>query len=94
MGKGERELSDVVVVLVEEMGMTIHDAAKKLTEIGLIVSDLDEEELVVEGTIEAEKLSGLKRLEFVKYVRDVFNYIAEEEGEEDELGSEADDAGA
>jgi hypothetical protein len=95
MGKDEKELSDVVIVLVEEIGMTIHDAARKLTEVGLIVSEVDEEEAIVEGTIETEKVGGLKEMVFVKYVRNVFNYVAEEsEGDEDDLTSEADDAGA
>src|SRR5580658_3782837 len=71
MGKDEKELSDVVIVLVEEIGMTIHDAARKLTEVGLIVSEVDEEEAIVEGTIETEKVGGLKEMVFVKYVRNV-----------------------
>ena len=94
MGKEEKELSDVVVVIVEEAGMSATDAAQKLREMGLDVSAVDENEFVVEGTIETEKVGGIKRLEFVKYVRDVFNYLTEEGEGEDDLNSEADDAGA
>ncbi len=56
----------------------------------------------MEGTIETIKVKSLQTLEFVKYVRTVFNYIADYppgdprnlDPDEDELGSEADDAGA
>lgn len=95
MGREDRELSDIVVVLMEEMGMTTEDATRKLREVGVEVSDVNAQEGVVEGTIETEKIGGLKELHFVKYVRDVFRYVAEEsDGDEDDLKSEADDAGA
>jgi hypothetical protein len=94
MGKEERELSDVVVVIVEEAGISAAAAAEKLREIGLVVSGVDENECVIEGCIETEKISGIKRMEFVKYVRDVFSYLTEAGEEDDKLSSEADDAGA
>ena len=95
MGKEEKELSDIVVIVVEAAGLTTRDAAQKLQEVGLEVSGMDENECVVEGTIATEKLVHIRKLEFVKYVRDVFNYLSEQgESEEDELSSEADDAGA
>jgi hypothetical protein len=96
------ELSDVVVVMIDEPGMTIQDASKKLTELGLAVSDVDEADGVVEGTIETEKVAALKKLPFVKYVRDVFNYLADfapgdprnHDKDDEKLPEEADDAGA
>jgi len=102
MAHQDAELSDVVVVLVEEPGMTAEDAANQLRDLGLAVSDVDEANGVVEGTIETAKIKSLKQLEFVKYVRDVFNYLADYppgdprnlDRDEDELDSEADDAGA
>jgi hypothetical protein len=102
MSHEEAELSDVVIVLLDDPGMTIADAAKKLTEQGLSVSDIDESNGVVEGTIETVKLPQLKKLTFVKYVRDVFNYVADFPAGDprnagpdgDDLPSEADDAGA
>ncbi|MGD0461501.1 MAG: hypothetical protein ABSB74_03330 [Tepidisphaeraceae bacterium] len=96
------ELSDVVVIIVDEPGMTTQAAAQKLKSLGLSVSDVDEENGAVTGTIETTKLKSLQKLEFVKYVRTVFNYIADYpagdprnlDPEGDELGPEADDAGA
>ncbi|HEX4056284.1 MAG TPA: hypothetical protein VHX86_18640 [Tepidisphaeraceae bacterium] len=98
----DNELSDVVVVLVDEPGMTTKAAAEKLKPLGLAVSDVDEDNGVVEGTIETAKARSLEKLEFVKYVRTVFNYIADYpagdprnlDPDGDELGPEADDAGA
>jgi hypothetical protein len=102
MAHQDAELSDVLVVLVDGPGMTAQDAANKLRELGLAVSDVDEDDGVVQGTIETARIKSLKQLEFVKYVRNVFNYIADYptgdprnfDTDEDELDSEADDAGA
>ena len=96
------ELSDVVVIIVDEPGMTTQAAAQKLKSLGLSVSDVDEENGAVTGTIETAKLKSLQKLDFVKYVRTVFNYIADypagdprnHDPDVDELGPEADDAGA
>jgi hypothetical protein len=96
------ELSDVVVVLVDEPGMTTQAAAEQLKPLGLQISNVDEENGVVEGTIEAAKVKSLQTPAFVKYVRTVFNYIADyppgdprnRDSDDDELSSEADDAGA
>ena len=95
MENQDDELSDVVVVLVDEPGMTTQAAAEKLKPLGLDVSNVDEENGVVEGTIETAKVKSLENLEFVKYVRKVFDYVTESgDADKDELSSEADDAGA
>jgi hypothetical protein len=102
MGHDDAELSEVTVVLADDPGMSAKDAAAKLAEAGLAVSDVDESNGVVEGTIETAKITLLKKLEFVKYIRDVFNYVADyPPGDprnldivQDDLPSEADDAGA
>jgi hypothetical protein len=98
----DQELSDVVVIIVDEPGMTTAQAADKLKAAGLAISNVDEANGAVEGTIETAKAKSLEKLEFVKYVRTVFNYIADYpagdprnlDPDGDELGPEADDAGA
>ena len=77
MAHQDAELSDVVVVLVDEPGMTTEDAANKLRDLGLAVSDVNENDAVVQGTIETDRIKSLKALKFVKYVRNVFNYMAD-----------------
>jgi hypothetical protein len=96
MAHQEAELSDVIVVLVDEPGMPTPDAADKLRNLGLAVSHIDQANGVVEGAIETAKIQLLRQLKFVKYVRNVFNYIAEGPDNLDndgDLSSEADDAG-
>lgn len=88
--QGETEMSDVVVILEEEPGMTIQQAAQKLKELGVMVTDIDEDNEVIEATVETQRIGELKKLSFVKYVRDVFNWAKESEQEEGEV----DDAGA
>jgi len=102
MDHEDAELTEVIVVLVDEPGMSTQDAANKLAELGLVISDVGESDGVVSGTIETARLRLLKKLEFVKYVRDVFNYVADYppgdprnlDAVEDDLPSDADDAGA
>jgi hypothetical protein len=73
----DAELSDIEVVLEEEPGITTAKAAEKLTSLGLCVSNVDHENCIIEGTIDCAKVNSLKSLDFVKYVRVVFNYIAD-----------------
>ena len=73
----DAELSDIEVVLVEELDLTFDQAAEKLKSLGLAVSNLDTENCIIEGTIDTCKLHALNSCEFVKYVRTVFSYIAD-----------------
>jgi hypothetical protein len=102
MAHEDAELSDVEVVLADDVKLNVAEAAEEMKKVGLFVEDTDEENRVVEGTIEEAKVGDLKKLPFVKYVRIVFTYIADYppgdprnlDGDDDELSSEADDAGA
>ena len=73
----DAELSDIAVILEEVLDFTTAKAAEKLTTLGLCVSNVDHENCIVEGTIDAAKVNSLKSLDFVKYVRVVFTYIAD-----------------
>jgi hypothetical protein len=73
----DAELSDVEIVFEDEPGLTIDQATAKLKDLGLSISNVDQENCIVEGTIDTAKVNGLKSLNFVKYVRVVFNYIAD-----------------
>jgi beta-lactam-binding protein with PASTA domain len=94
MSKAEEEHSDVVVVLVDQPGMTMADAIEQLKSAGLEVSDTDGDNDVVEGTILTAKIGAIKKLTFVKYVRDVFDYYSEKDDEEAQSGDldDVDDA--
>jgi|HubBroStandDraft_6_1064221.scaffolds.fasta_scaffold706475_1 hypothetical protein len=102
MAHQDAQLTDVMIVLIDEPGMTASDAAARLKDLGLAVSDIDEENAVIEGTIETIKIDSLQTLLFVKYVRNLFNYVADfPTGDprnldqlEDEDIADVDDAGA
>jgi hypothetical protein len=83
-------MSDVVVILEEEPGISIEQAADKLKGLGVIVTDIDRENDVIEATVQADRIAELKKLPFVKYVRDVFDWVSEQQEQEEDV----DDAGA
>jgi hypothetical protein len=92
MAESEEEMSDVMVVLADEPGMTVQEAVAKLQAAQLSVTNVDEDDGVVEGTIDAGKVAALRGLPFVKYVRDVFNYVNKPDPGDDE--PDVNDAGA
>jgi hypothetical protein len=69
-------LSDVVVMLedlTDDQTMRVVDLLKAA---GLEVSRVDNDQSVVEGTIEASKAHDLNHVPSVRYVRTVFTYEA------------------
>ena len=82
----QEEVSDVEIVLKENLPGGNPKALDALREHGLHVTDVDDADGVVEGTIPADRLDELKRLPCVAYLRDVFTYIAEEDAEQPEGG--------
>jgi hypothetical protein len=76
MTEQPEEICDVEVILEEpyaERESTIND----LRGHGLEVTNVDRDDGVVEGTIPADKVLELRRLESVAYVRIVFTYLAQ-----------------
>ena len=68
--------SEVVVVLEELTTEQTARAVELLKAAGLDVCRVDDEQSVVEGTIEAFKAHDLKSVPNVRYVRTVFTYEA------------------
>ena len=73
----ELEVLDVEVVLKGEYAGRNNEAYAQLQSHGLSILDKDEDDGVVEGTIPADRLAELQRLDCVAYVRTVLEYIAE-----------------
>jgi hypothetical protein len=69
-------LSDVVVVLEELSTEQTARVVEHLASAGMEVSNVNDDQSVVEGTIEAHKAHDLKTVEHVRYVRTVFTYGA------------------
>jgi len=81
MATREEEELDVDVVLKGEYAGRNDEAVEQLRANGLNVAGEVSPEGVIEGTIRADRLSDLKRLDCVADVRSVFPYIAEEGGD-------------
>jgi hypothetical protein len=76
MNHNDMEVSEIVVV-VDENGSTLEVLVKLLQENGVAVTDTDADNGVVEGTVEAAKVKSIEKLPGVKYVRNVFTYVAD-----------------
>ena len=77
MNHHDEEMTDVVVVLDGKGPGSVDAAIKALKEIGLSVSDVNQEEGVIEGSIESDRVPKLKGVPGVTYVRSVFSYTAD-----------------
>jgi hypothetical protein len=77
MANQEIEITDVVVVLDELDDPTTEQVVIKLKGIGLCVETVDNDNSVVEGSIDTNRMHDLKKIEHVRYVRQVFSYLAE-----------------
>ncbi len=69
--------SEVVVMLDDLTNEQTAAVVEKLKTAGLEVSKVDDDQSVVEGTIEACRVHDLGQLEHVRYVRSVFTYLAD-----------------
>jgi len=71
------EVSDVEVVLKAEFQGRNSLAIEELRRHGLSVTDVDEADGVIEGTIPSDRLAELKGLEAVAQLRSVLSYLSE-----------------
>jgi hypothetical protein len=70
-------MSDVTVVLDKRWENDLAGAVKMLQDAGLQVRNADDDNSVVEGTIETSKVHDLQKLDAVDYVRTTFSWIAD-----------------
>ena len=77
MNHHDAEVSDVVVVLEELDDAQTQEIVKLLQAAGMTVVKVDNDESVVEGSIEATKAHGLKHVSQVRYVRTVMTYVVD-----------------
>jgi hypothetical protein len=73
----DARISDVIVTIDDPWKDDLAGAVAMLTQCGLNVMNADDDNSVVEGTINVENLAALEKLECVEYVRVVFTYIAD-----------------
>jgi hypothetical protein len=77
MNHRDAEITEVVVVISESHVSRLKEVVQTLVAVGVEVYSTDEDEGVVNGSIESYKLPELQKLEFVNYVRSVQTYIAD-----------------
>jgi hypothetical protein len=77
MNHRDLEITEVVVVINEAFGEKLPEAVAKLVAIGMEVFSTDEDEGIVNGSIETYKLPLLQKIDCVNYVRSVETYIAD-----------------
>jgi|SRR5579859_2286841 len=77
MNHHDAEITDVVVVLDGQGSKSIDSAIASLKGLGLEVSNVNNDEGVIEGSIDTSKVHDLKAVAGVCYVRSVFTYTAD-----------------
>jgi delta 1-pyrroline-5-carboxylate dehydrogenase len=77
MDHRDAEMSDIVVVMDDCAGANIDELVARLTSLGVTVEEVDRDNCTVEGAVVSTQLPAIHKLANVKYVRDVFNYVAD-----------------
>ena len=69
-------ITEIIVILDKAYENNLAGAVKMLGESGMTIRNADDDNSVVEGEIESDKLHALEHLPCVDYVRKVFSYDA------------------
>ncbi len=77
MNHHDAEITDVVVVLDGQGAKSMDSTVSSLKQLGLEVSTVNNDEGVIEGSINTDKVHDLKTVPGVCYVRSVFTYTAD-----------------
>jgi hypothetical protein len=77
MNHRDAELTEVVVVLDELDTDQTRQVLQRLRAAGMEVWKVDDDQSLVEGSIDAAKVHNLKQVEHVRYVRSVLTYTVD-----------------
>lgn len=95
MSFNDAQMSDVTVVLDKRWENDLKGAVEILKANGLDIRSADDDNSVVEGTIESSKVHDLNKLDCVDYVRTTFTWIADypagDPRDQDKVNREVDD---
>jgi threonine dehydratase len=69
-------VTEVVIVLDKAYEEKLKEACQVLQDHGVSILSADDDNSVIEGTVEASKVEALEKLDCVDYVRKVFTYEA------------------
>jgi hypothetical protein len=70
-------ISDITIVLKPNFGAIIKDVIEQLNEIGVGITNVNEDVGAVEGSIDSGKVHMIEKLVFVDAVRTTFTYVAD-----------------
>jgi len=73
----DAEITELVVVLDKRWEDKLQDAVDQLTKIGMEIYKADDDNSVVEGAAESNKVHDIEKLDCVDYVRKVMTYIVD-----------------
>jgi ACT domain-containing protein len=73
----DASVSDVTIVIDARYGDKINAVVDDLKKMGVQVSEMDNDQGVIEGTVETFKVAEIQKLDSVDYVRVDFTYIAD-----------------
>ena len=77
MNHHDADITDVVVVFDCKGAETMESAAVTLKQMGMEICSVKNDEGVIEGSIDSDKVQQLKTVAGVCYVRSVFTYTAD-----------------
>ena len=69
-------MSEIVAVISDDCADEMDDMVKRLEDVGVEVSNVNTNEGVIEGLVEAAKVKEIDDMRGVDYVRTVFTYAA------------------
>ena len=69
-------VSDIIAVVDERHSDELEKIVEQLKAAGVEISNVNDDEHVVEGTVDSEKLKAVGKVPGVEYVRTVFTYAA------------------
>jgi hypothetical protein len=72
----DANISDIFVILSRAYEERLPEAVQQLKNVGMDISKADDDNSVVEGSIDSGRLHELEKLDCVGYVRRVFSYDA------------------
>jgi hypothetical protein len=78
MDHNDAEMADIVVVMDDGGDAAKLDSlAAALRGMGITVEEVDHDNGVIEGTSKSEQVAAIQKIPGVKYVRKVFEYVAD-----------------
>jgi hypothetical protein len=69
-------VSEIIAVVDDKHSNDLNKVVEQLKSAGVDVSNVNNDECVIEGTVESQKLKEVAKVPGVEYVRTVFTYAA------------------